>query len=269
MVLPFCYAKTDVSMEIEPDVGKYPAVLKTYDLDNLSLVDIVLEGRYAPYAWIRDPDGYVHRLFMGSNIGKNFGLVVGINDDSVWIQELVEIDEIWEERMSQLMLDKTACVHTKHEYKNVFDFKENCPEDLTAYDLDSLKVFEINLSEPSVRYSFMRDANGLAAFIYSGRISGKEDNGAIQIKGSCAPYALILDIYGYVHHVFIGSNIGKNKGIVSKIDKDYIYIYEAILDNIGNYKQRIVSLKLDESVHTGSLYSIYCPKDEKMRKLTR
>jgi Tfp pilus assembly protein PilP len=255
----------NMESRIEPGWQGKKVILETYDLNALRVIGIVLkDDRYAPYALVQDTDGYIHRIFIGSRIGKNFGNVAGINKDSVWVQELVEIGEDWDLRMSQLMLVDSTCVRVEHESKNVTVLGRDCPEDLTAYDLYGLKAFEIVLNEqesPSPYY-LMRKVNNSIYFRYPGVMLSNDEERSLQIKGLCTPYALIQDQNGYVHHAFIGSRIGRNQGVVFDMSKDSIYIRENISDNIGNHHaEQTTMLKLDTSVSVDYFYSIYCPKD--------
>jgi Tfp pilus assembly protein PilP len=251
-------------IRIELGVRKSTGILEAYDLNVLRVIGVVLkEDRYAPYALVQDPKGYIHRVFIGTQIGNNFGLIAGINKDSVWVQELVGVDEDWDLRMSQRILVESTCVYAEHESKNISNPSGNCPEDLTAYDLDDIKVFEIILDEqesPSP-YRLMRGVNNSIYFRHPAVISPNDGEIEVQIKGSCTPYALIQDQNGYVHHAFIGSRIGKNQGVVFDMNKDSVYIRETVSDNIGDQVNQTVLLKLDASVSVDYFYSIYCPKN--------
>ena len=89
----FCHAQAIDKPEWPPEA------LERYDLGSLTIVKVQLTGKCAPYAVIQDPDGYVHRLFLGNHIGKNFGLVKEIKKDSIKIEEVVQNDkDEWEAR---------------------------------------------------------------------------------------------------------------------------------------------------------------------------
>jgi type IV pilus assembly protein PilP len=64
--------------------------LEAFQLTELKIVKIYLKGKCAPFVLIRDPNGYVHRVFVGDYIGKNFGLVQKISSTGILIKEMYE-----------------------------------------------------------------------------------------------------------------------------------------------------------------------------------
>lgn len=72
--------------------------LEAFDISELKVVSVAPLHECAPYALIRDPNGYVHRVFVGDYMGKSFGLVVEFVEDGVRVREMYEDERGWHER---------------------------------------------------------------------------------------------------------------------------------------------------------------------------
>ncbi|MFG6486902.1 pilus assembly protein PilP [Roseateles sp. BYS78W] len=76
--------------------------LEAFDLDSLRWVgqqtlDCVR------YGVVRDPGGYLHRVFKGDFVGRNFGRVMDISDDGLRLREVVQdVRGEWVEREAWL-----------------------------------------------------------------------------------------------------------------------------------------------------------------------
>ncbi|TJZ63863.1 pilus assembly protein PilP [Chitiniphilus eburneus] len=72
--------------------------LEAFDLSSLKIVKIYLNEKCSPFALVRDPNGYVHRAYLGDYVGKNFGVVKEINRRGLRIMELYGAGDEWEEK---------------------------------------------------------------------------------------------------------------------------------------------------------------------------
>src|SRR5881394_1291646 len=73
--------------------------LEAYDRKDLVVWSVFLDGTCGPTAWIRDPNGFMHKAFLGSYVGKDSGLVKQVTQDGVMIRELFEAGKNdWRER---------------------------------------------------------------------------------------------------------------------------------------------------------------------------
>lgn len=77
--------------------------LEAYDLESLSFLTIYQQEGMGMYAIVRDPMGYVHRVFKGDRIGRNFGRVVDMSNAGLRLREVVQAaDGEWVEREAWL-----------------------------------------------------------------------------------------------------------------------------------------------------------------------
>lgn len=107
---PFARRVADAGVSLEddalvmPELGRSREPLEAYSLGQLRLVGTLnIEGR--PWALIRAPNGEVHRLAEGSYIGLNHGRIVGIDDASLSLRELVVERGAWVERSRELRME--------------------------------------------------------------------------------------------------------------------------------------------------------------------
>lgn len=78
--------------------------LEAYELSSLTLRSVYFKGLGKPYALVRDPNGYLHRVFKGDYVGKNFGWVVAITRRGIKLKEVYQSqDGEWEERTAWLL----------------------------------------------------------------------------------------------------------------------------------------------------------------------
>ena len=85
-------------------------------------------------------------------------------------------------------------------------------------------------------------------------ITSREYLETIEIDDLCIAYsknhqgfwvATIKDPDGYFHTVMVGSHIGKNYGLVTKITNDTVEVIELVLeDSSGNWIERPLTLKV-------------------------
>lgn len=90
---------------LAPDASRPREPLEAYDLEQLDLVGTLTVGGQAS-ALIEAPDGNVHRLRVGDRLGTDHGRIVGIDEASVQLVEIVPTGRGgWIERSTQLSLD--------------------------------------------------------------------------------------------------------------------------------------------------------------------
>ena len=78
--------------------------LEAYELSSLTMHSVYFKGLGKPYAFVRDPNGYLHRVFKGDYVGKNFGWVVAITRRGIKLKEVYQSqDGEWEERTAWLL----------------------------------------------------------------------------------------------------------------------------------------------------------------------
>lgn len=89
---------------VMPEAGRPREPLEAYDLAELRLVGtLTIGGR--PWALVRAPGGEVHRLAVGSYLGRNHGRVVSIAEASLSLVELVVERGTWVERPREMGMD--------------------------------------------------------------------------------------------------------------------------------------------------------------------
>lgn len=90
-----------------PDQNRPPEPLEAFPLDGLKMSGTLgLTNKME--ALIRDPDGVIHRVHVGSYLGQNFGRVTAINEDHIELVELVSNGAGgWMERQATIALGDT------------------------------------------------------------------------------------------------------------------------------------------------------------------
>jgi len=91
---------------VPSDSTRPKGVLEQHPLEKLSFVGTLqLSDDHTPKAFIDDGHGKVHRVIAGQFIGQNFGRVVKISEDTVYIEETVQDEQgIWMIRPRELKL---------------------------------------------------------------------------------------------------------------------------------------------------------------------
>ena len=73
--------------------------LEAYELSTLKFDSFHREGGCTAFAFIRDPKGYLHRVFEGDYVGKRFGRVVELTDKGLRLLEAIQrTDGEWVQR---------------------------------------------------------------------------------------------------------------------------------------------------------------------------
>ncbi len=89
---------------ISPNFDRNKEELENYALDSLRMLG-TLELDSQLWAIIRSPDGTIHRIQAGNFIGRNYGKIVAIYEDSIELNEIVEDGQGgWQERAAGLAL---------------------------------------------------------------------------------------------------------------------------------------------------------------------
>lgn len=97
LLLYVYFSEAQATREREP--------LEAFDLNKLKVVKVYLEGSCAPSAGVRDPNGYLNRVFVGDYIGKHAGLVLRITIEGILVREVFEVrDGEWKEKEILLKL---------------------------------------------------------------------------------------------------------------------------------------------------------------------
>ena len=80
--------------------------LEDFELDSLRMVG-VLENNDELWGIVTDSGGTVHRVQVGNYIGKNFGKITNIQEDSIDLREIIKgAQGNWEERQASLALSE-------------------------------------------------------------------------------------------------------------------------------------------------------------------
>ncbi len=78
--------------------------LEQHDLAAVDMVGL-LEDESDMWAIVADPDGAIHRVTIGNYIGKNFGKITDIREDSIVLREIFrDSSGRWQEREAKLVL---------------------------------------------------------------------------------------------------------------------------------------------------------------------
>ena len=89
---------------IRPNMERNPEELENYSLDSLRMMG-TLELNQELWGIIRSPDGTIHRVQVGNYVGRNHGKIVGISEESIDLNEIIQDGRGgWEERDAALAL---------------------------------------------------------------------------------------------------------------------------------------------------------------------
>ncbi|MDR2925202.1 MAG: pilus assembly protein PilP [Azoarcus sp.] len=88
---------------LDPDRQREP--LEAYPLESLKMVGLLGKGK-AVNALIQ-ADKALYQVYVGNFMGRNYGKVIGIHQDSLELQELVEdVNDGWVERVTTMQLQE-------------------------------------------------------------------------------------------------------------------------------------------------------------------
>ncbi|MEH6358306.1 MAG: pilus assembly protein PilP [Pseudomonadales bacterium] len=83
------YQQERAKSDIKPDLKRPKEYLEGYSIDAVSMVGTLALTEDDLWALLDDADGGVHRVKLGNFVGRNHGKVVGINQGSVDVIEIV------------------------------------------------------------------------------------------------------------------------------------------------------------------------------------
>jgi type IV pilus assembly protein PilP len=83
------YQQDRAKSDIKPDLKRPKEYLEGYSIDAVSMVGTLALSEDDLWALLDDSDGGVHRVKLGNFVGRNYGQVVGINQGSVDVIEIV------------------------------------------------------------------------------------------------------------------------------------------------------------------------------------
>ena len=110
---PFAPARIELAVRgantaanrLKPNLSRPKQALEAYPLETLRLVGVWRKGKDV-YALIK-ADALVHPVKVGSYLGNNFGMVIGIRDNEVLLRELVQDTAgDWTERRAELKMQQ-------------------------------------------------------------------------------------------------------------------------------------------------------------------
>jgi type IV pilus assembly protein PilP len=94
-----------VQEQARPEIDRPKEILESLSLDSLRMVG-TLEQRHQRWAIIEDKTGLIYRVAKGDHMGKDFGKITEISEDTITLVELIP-DNIsgWRERITRLVMD--------------------------------------------------------------------------------------------------------------------------------------------------------------------
>ncbi len=100
--------KGGASGALAPNTKRPREPLEAYDLEKLKMVGILQQGKNIQ-ALVNAPDGNLYRVKLGSYLGQDFGMVVGITETEIRLKEIVEDSGgDWVERSTSLNLEEVG-----------------------------------------------------------------------------------------------------------------------------------------------------------------
>jgi type IV pilus assembly protein PilP len=89
---------------ISPNFDRNKEELESFALDSLRMMG-TLEAQEKLWGIVRSPDGTIHRVKVGNYMGRNHGKIVGISEESINLNEIVQNGQGgWQERDASLAL---------------------------------------------------------------------------------------------------------------------------------------------------------------------
>lgn len=77
--------------DVKPDLSRPKTYLETFPIDSLKMVGTIssLDGGNL-WALLKDPNGEVHRVTNGDYLGKDFGQIQSVSEQSIELVEIIE-----------------------------------------------------------------------------------------------------------------------------------------------------------------------------------
>lgn len=97
---------------IHPDFNRPKEALESFPLDSLRMVG-TLDKDNKRWALVTDPNGIIYRLTKGNYVGQNHGRIDKIQDEKMWITEIVSNPSGgWREKKASMALSGNDAVHS-------------------------------------------------------------------------------------------------------------------------------------------------------------
>ncbi|MFY7697916.1 MAG: pilus assembly protein PilP [Legionella sp.] len=94
--------KLDISA---PDMHRSKQPLEAFSIDVLKFVGVLQEGSVF-WGLINQPNGLVTKVKVGDYMGKNYGRVTNINDTSIALEEVIQVNGQWQKRNYMIKLSE-------------------------------------------------------------------------------------------------------------------------------------------------------------------
>lgn len=89
---------------LAPNFDRNREELESFSLDSLRMMG-TLELNTELWGIVRSPDGTIHRVQVGNYLGRNHGKIVGISEESIDLNEIIQDGQgSWQERDAALAL---------------------------------------------------------------------------------------------------------------------------------------------------------------------
>ena len=89
---------------LKPNFNRNREELENFSLDSLRMMG-TLELNSELWGIVRSPDGTIHRVQVGNNLGRNHGKIIGISEESIDLNEIIQDGQGgWQERDAALAL---------------------------------------------------------------------------------------------------------------------------------------------------------------------
>jgi len=89
---------------LAPNFDRNREELESFSLDSLRMMG-TLELNSELWGIVRSPDGTIHRVQVGNYLGRNHGKIVGISEESIGLNEIIQDGQGgWQERDAALAL---------------------------------------------------------------------------------------------------------------------------------------------------------------------
>ncbi|GGI91138.1 pilus assembly protein PilP [Legionella impletisoli] len=103
---PFKQIKVVEKEDVQaPNINRPKQPLEAFPLDALKFVGIV-KVNSTIWGLISQPDGLITRVKAGDYMGKNFGRITQITNDTIKLEETIQVGGKWEKRPITLKLNK-------------------------------------------------------------------------------------------------------------------------------------------------------------------
>ncbi len=104
--------------KVQPDLKRMKEPLEEYTIESLTMVGSLKQAKGVFYALIADKAGSIHQVRVGNYLGKNYGRIVKVSEESVDLIEVVPDAGAWVERPRSLMLSEAQSSSSKNQQQN-------------------------------------------------------------------------------------------------------------------------------------------------------